>query len=294
MRTSEEVNKRKSIRLLKEGDFDVFHPTFFDKYFLKYLHGKPFVITVHDLMPEIFGWYKGDPQIANKPELCEKAAAIIAVSENTKKDLCRLYNVPKEKVHVVYHGFPKKWIMPQGQRLIPEPYFLYIGRRGGYKNWEQTVKDFALFCRCHPEVKMVCTGAEFNDDELKLLKELNVTESIINKFASEEQLWNLYSFAIAFVFPSIYEGFGMPILEAYACGCPVMLNNKSCFPEIGGKAAIYFNSQNGQSDLFNNMEIIFSMTESERNSLRIKGFEQLKKYSWEKSANMLYDIYKSL
>ncbi len=295
LHTAEVANKRNSITSIKKGDYDVFHPTFFDNYFLPYLQGKPFVLTVHDLMPEIFGWYKKDPQIVNKPELCDKAAAIIAVSDNTKKDLCRLYNVPENKVHVIYHGFPVK-IKPiaNDNKVVENPYFLYVGRRDGYKNWSQTIKDFAEFHNHHPEVMMICTGAAFSEQELILLRELHVANAVRSIFASDEQMANLYANAIAFIFPSLYEGFGMPILESFAYGCPTLLNNKSCFPEIGGDAAIYFDSQKGKSNLPQKMEEIFSMTITSRELMKSKGYQRLDNFSWAKSSKQLYNIYESI
>ena len=295
MHTAEVANKHNSISVIKKGDYDVFHPTFFDNYFLPYLHGKPFVLTVHDLMPELFGWYSKDPQIVNKPELCEEASAIIAVSENTKKDLCRIYKVPENKVHVIYHGFPEE-LKPisKDNRVVENPYFLYVGRRDGYKNWQQTIKDFAEFHRNHPEVMMICTGAAFSEQETQLLRELHIDNVVRAIFASDIQMANLYANSIAFIFPSLYEGFGMPILESFAYGCPTLLNNKSCFPEIGGDAAIYFDSEQGKSNLLQKMEDAYSMTSAEREDIKAKGIQRLKKFSWSKSSEMLFNIYKGL
>lgn len=294
LHTSEAVNKKESIRLLNDSKFDVFHPTFFDSYFIPHLKRKPFVLTVHDLMPEIFGWYKGDPQIKNKPVLCERAAAIVTVSENTKKDLCNIYHIPPEKVHVVYHGFTQENDSIIKEDIIGCPYFLYVGRRDGYKNWERTVKDFAIFRQNHPEVKMVFTGNHFTKREQQIIDDLDLTGAVNSFFATEEQLACLYCHAIAFVFPSLYEGFGMPILEAFSNGCPTLLNNKSCFPEIGGNAAIYFDSSEEHSDLPIKMEDVYSMTKEERSSQKDLMKKQLTNFSWSKSASILLDIYKSL
>lgn len=295
LHTAEVVNKRNSIKKIKEGDYDVFHPTFFDNYFLPYLHGKPFVLTVHDLMPELFDWYKKDPQIVNKPELCDKAAAIVAVSENTKKDLCRIYKVPENKVHVIYHGFPEQIkSVARDKRVVENPYFLYVGRRDGYKNWSQTIMDFAEFHKNHPDVMMICTGTAFSKQETQLLRELHIDNVVRAIFASDIQMANLYTNAVAFIFPSLYEGFGMPILESFAYGCPALLNKKSCFPEIGGDAAIYFDSEQGKSNLLQKMEDAYSMTSAEREDIKAKGIQRLKKFSWSKSSEMLFNIYKGL
>lgn len=289
--TAEKVNKAESIRKLKEGYFDVFHPTFYDDYFLHYLNGKPFVLTVHDLMPELFGWWKGDSQIANKPRLLKEASAVIAVSENTKDDLCRMYDVPRDKVHVVYHGYPEKKTNALSKRIIDAPYFLYVGRRCGYKNFEQTVHDFGEFYKLYPEVKYVLIGPELSETEEKKLKDNCIYDSTICFFASDEELASLYAHAIAFIFPSLYEGFGMPILEAFSYGCPVLLNNKSCFPEIGGDAALYFESDGIMSNLLEKMVSIYRMSQEDRTVIVSNGYRRLELFSWTKSAKILYDVY---
>lgn len=293
LHTSEYANKQESIRKLQQQDFDVFHPTFFDTYFLPYIGNKPFVITVHDLMPELFGWPKTEPQIANKPILLEKASAIVTISENTKEDLCRFYNVDENKIHVIYHGAPECTNV-NTQRIISEPYFLYIGRRDTYKNFNQTLIDFSKFHVSHPEVKLVCTGQDFSDNEQETIRRLNLTDSIIHIFTTDEELASLYSHAIAFVFPSLYEGFGMPILEAFSYGCPVLLNNKSCFPEIAKEAAIYFDSCGGQSNLPDKLEEIYTLTSAQRDDRINLGYKRLEEFSWNKSAIQLVKLYTNI
>lgn len=296
LHTSEYVNKQESIRKLKIQDFDVFHPTFFDTYFLPYIGNKPFVLTVHDLMPELFGWQKSEPQIANKPILLEKANAIIAISENTKRDLCRLYNVDENKIHVIYHGAPEcnNTTSSCTNRLIDAPYFLYIGRRDTYKNFNQTLSDFCNFHQRHPEVKLVCTGHDFDFSEKERIRMLGLTKSIFHMYVSDEELISLYTFALAFIFPSLYEGFGMPILEAFSYGCPVLLNNKSCFPEIAEGAALYFDSEDGNSNLPAIMEKIYSLLPEQRVDLIERGYERLNDFSWKKSAEKIFCIYNSV
>lgn len=294
--TAENVNKKHSIKKLKEGQFDIFHPTFFDTYFFPYLQKKPYVLTIHDLMPELFGWYKGDPQIKNKPILCNNAAAIITVSEKTKEDLCKLYRLDDNKIHVVYHGGPdiSRSDYSTRNKIIDKPYFLYVGRRYGYKNFYQTLIDFSKFHSIHPEVVLICTGLDFSDKERQDISKLKLSDSVIHIFASDEDMAALYQHSIAFIFPSLYEGFGMPILEAFSNGCPVLLNNKSCFPEIGGDAALYFESEQGESNLPIIMDSIYNANQTTRKELIEAGFLRLQHFSWKKSAKKLFDIYNSI
>lgn len=289
---SEFLNKEESIRKIKDNKYDVFHATFFDDYFLPYIGDKPFVITVHDMMPEIFPDYfrKPNPETKRKKDLCEKAAAVIAVSENTKKDLIRIMDIPEEKIHVVYHGGPKvteKFSLP----LIDGDYFLYVGQRDAYKNFHQTLLDFSLFHKRFPQVKLVCTGKPFMLIENTWIADLGLENNVVFIRPSDFELLNLYHYAIAFIYPSLYEGFGMPILEAFSCGCPVLLNKKSCFPEIAGDAAMYFESGQSGSNLTFELMRNYLMTDKERKDIIEKGYTRLRKFSWKSSADKLAYIY---
>jgi glycosyltransferase involved in cell wall biosynthesis len=117
---------------------------------------------------------------------------------------------------------------------------------------------------------------------------------VVHFSATDENVKNLYAHAVAFVYPSLYEGFGMPILEAFAYGCPVLLNNKSCFPEIAGDAAVYFLLDEQGSDLVEKMKMAFSWSNEERESIIQSGYERLNLYSWQKSAEQLKDLYVSI
>jgi len=121
-----------------------------------------------------------------------------------------------------------------------------------------------------------------------LIEKLNLKERIIHTFVMTEELFNLYHHALAFVYPSEYEGFGMPILEAFACDCPVLLNESSCFREIGGDAALYFKMDSDKS----NFVEVYNTLQYQREMLIAKGRERLHNFSWEKSANKLADIYR--
>ena len=108
------------------------------------------------------------------------------------------------------------------------------------------------------------------------------------------ELQNLYAHALCFIYPSAYEGFGIPILEAYRANCPVLLNEASCFPEIAQEAAVYFHLDDQLSDLDQVMEDFLRMTDRERDSLLEKQRERLSCFSWQKSAQKLIDLYNSL
>ncbi len=292
---AERINEECSVNALKSGNFDVFHPTFFNSYFLRYLNSKPFVLTVHDMMPEIFPQYygKNNPQVLEKKKLVNKAAAIVAISENTKKDLMDILNVPESKIHVIYHGAPLITTSID-EPIIKARYFLYIGTRNAYKNFVKTVYDFYDFSKNNPDVKLVCTGPNFTLQEMQLFKSLNLTEKVLHIFVCDQDLPNLYSNAIAMIYPSLYEGFGMPILEAFACSCPTILNNKSCFPEIAGDAAIYFNSDGKDSNLAQVMQKVVSLSSKQRCEIIERSKKRLSVFSWQRSACSLAKLYESV
>lgn len=289
-------NKAESIRLLKKGNYDVFHPTFFDDYFLPYLNRKPFVLTIHDMIPELFPQYfhRDDFQIEKKKILAPLASAVIVVSENTKRDVIKILNVPEEKVHVIYHGcsFPKT---SKSIPLFDKPYLLYVGDRYGYKNFELFAKHIEPVLKRHQELLVVCTGKSFTGEESKNLEHLNLKGRFIHHWISNNNdFYSLYHNAVCFVYPSAYEGFGIPILEAYQADCPVLLNRASCFPEIAGDAAVYFEITNNHSNLSEQFEKLYTMTKSERELLLERQRNRLKRYSWEKSSMKLAEVYRSV
>lgn len=289
-------NKSYSIELLQKGEFDVFHPTYFSDYFHPYLNGKPFVLTIHDMIPELYPQYfaRDDIQIVMKKKLAPLASAIIAVSENTKKDIIRILGIPDNKIHVIYHGcsFPHT---SKREVQISNPYILYVGDRNGYKNFDLFVKYVSPFLRSHAEMCIICTGSPFNTKEIELFSKYDVGERFVHYWVStDDEFFSLYHRALCFVYTSEYEGFGIPILEAYQADCPVLLNKASCFPEIAGDAAIYFTMTFDESDIVNKLEYIYSMNTGERDVLLKKQRERLTLYSWDKSAMKLVEVYKSI
>ena len=293
-KTSNGRNRLFSIEKLKQGDFDVFHPTFFDPYFLPYLNGKPFVLTVHDMIPELFS-SSNDFQVKVKPLLCQKAAHIVAVSENTKKDLMRILHVQEEKISVIYHGAPSYDDFNSLKPILVGRYFLYVGQRhDSYKNFLPMLKSLVQVLQHHQDIKVVCTGPEFTKAERFFMEKSGLGNKVIHMHVNDQELQNLYAHALCFIYPSVYEGFGIPILEAYRANCPVLLNKASCFPEIAQEAAVYFHLDDYSSDLDLVMEGFIRMTDKERATLLEKQRERLSCFSWLKSAQKLTDLYHSI
>lgn len=294
-----QINRLYSIQLLKKGDYDIFHPTFFDDYFLNYIEKKPFVLTIHDMIPELYPQYykRDDPQILLKRKLVSKAAHIIAVSEQTKMDTMRILNIDEDRISVVYHGVNEKTYIPYKNPRYDFPYILYVGERHLYKNFVQWLLVALPILKKHKDLRIVCTGKPFSSEEQFFFKALGINHRLLHIFVEDENtLLDLYHNAITFVFPSEYEGFGIPILEAYKAGCPVILNQASCFPEIAKDAAIYFkiDNNNNKSNFAEKFEELYTLSTNERMNLINKQYERLKAFSWTKSAEHLSNIYKCI
>jgi len=284
------LNKTMNVQLIKTQEFDIFHPTYYDDYFLEYLGNKPFVLTIHDMIHELYPELLNEPYLSiKKKRLAEKAAHIIAVSENTKKDIVDIFCIPEEKISVIYHASS---LTKQTDTLLqlPEKYFLFVGNRSGYKNFLFFVQALAPILKQEKDVAVVCTGSHFNSEELAVLNSLNIKKYFINIFVEEDKMFDLYNQAIALIFPSYYEGFGIPIIEAFESSCPVLLSDASCFPEIAQEGALYFPAKDTKQMRFCLEEILHNV--ALRQNLINKGMLRGKKFSWKNSAQQTYEVYK--
>jgi glycosyltransferase involved in cell wall biosynthesis len=283
-------NREYSIELLKKQEFDIFHPTYYDDYFLDYLGNKPFVITIHDMTYEKFPEFFpiADKTAISKKNLALKASHIIAVSQNTKKDIIDFWGIDAKKISVIYHGANQLENRNGNHLNMPKDYFLFVGARNLYKNFIFFINSIADIL-IDKNLNLVCTGKPFSNDEIQLFEYLKIKDRIFHYYANELELASLYQNAIALVFPSLYEGFGIPILEAFVNSCPVLLSNTSCFPEIAGNAALYFDPKSNIEiqDLLNS--IINNPTLREK--LILYGEAKLKSFSWEKASSETIAVY---
>lgn len=289
------LNQRHSVRRLRQHDYDVFHPTYYDPYFLQAVGDRPFVITVYDLTAELFGCGMSalESFVIRKKRLAQLATRVIAISETTKNDVVRLFGVPGERIDVV----------PLATSLVSEPpeadsragapgeYLFFIGNRRLYKNFDFFVQSAAPLLKSNPGLAVACAGGgSFTSGERRFLSELGVEKQVIHWGAVDDRtLVNMYRNAIAFVFPSRYEGFGIPTLEAFACGCPVVAARAGALPEVGGDAALYFNPTDS-ADLQSTLARVLD-DGSLRNELRRRGFERLTRFSWAQAAKQTRQCY---
>ncbi|MDD2285802.1 MAG: glycosyltransferase family 1 protein [Paludibacter sp.] len=286
--------KRISISQIKKGDFDIFHPTSFDSYFRDYIGKKPYVLTIHDLAYDIYPEFfpLSTDVRANMHVLVENATRLIAISECTKNDLLTYYNVDPNCIDVVYHGsLFERYSIPPRSPLDEShnKYLLYVGERGGYKNFYHFVNAIRSILQ-EDACELVCAGGgPFSGDEVKFLKSLGILHKVHQEYVSNEKLISLYQHAVAFVYPSLNEGFGLPTLEAFSCGCPVICSNTSCFPEVGGDAVIYFEPKSAQSI----RRAVYRVLNDDklRNNMISDGYKQLKRFSWNKCAEETKRVY---
>ena len=226
--------------------------------------------------------------------MASKAAHIIAISNQTRQDIIKVLGIPEQKISVVYHGAPS---VPDN--LSPFEfgfdYLLFVGGRNQpYKNFIPMLQSIAHVLSVHKDLKLVCTGLQFNNSELQKIEELKLTNQVVHIFCQDFDMLRLYKGAKALIFPSLYEGFGIPILEAYATNCPLIINKKSCFPEIAGNAAVYFNLDKEQDNLGEVLEDFLYWDKIKVKELLGKQQERVKLFTWEKAANNLSKVYQEV
>lgn len=253
--------------------------------------GAKVVITIHDMIAEK-NLSKPNP---SKEYFTKRADKIIAVSEKTKKDIIDVLGVDANKIHVIYHG--SSLTQEQAKKpakVLPESYILFVGQRGGYKNFMNLIDGIAPILNGNKNLHLVCAGRrKFNEKEIAKFK-LSSIENQVLLFNNldDDNLAYLYQHSQAFVFPSLFEGFGIPILEAWACQTPVILSTNDCFKEIAGNAAHYFDPQSPQDITVKINEVLTNNQLA--TDLRVKGTERLKIYSWQRAVDETIKIYKSL
>src|SRR3989339_94165 len=287
------VNNQFSKGILRKGGYDIFHPTYYSPYFLSKNIRKPIVITVFDMIHELFPAYFSsfDKTVAYKNKVLRRADKIIAISESTKKDLCRLTNIRPEKISVIYLAGSLSEIFSK-KITVPNRYLLFVGQRKGYKNFTFFIQSISPLLK-EKKISILCAGGgNFSVDERKIISDLGIQDYVFQREVNSGELKYCYQKATAFVFPSLYEGFGIPVLEAFSCGCPVILSNSSSFPEVAGDAGIYFEPQNKES-IFEAISTILNENFDKEYFIN-KGYAISNSFTWDKTARQTLEIYKKL
>ncbi|WP_186428719.1 glycosyltransferase family 1 protein [Clostridium sp. BSD9I1] len=267
------------------------------------------VITIHDLIPYIMPETVGDGYLnkflSSLPKLVELSDGILTVSEYSKKDILRFFPIDESKVYVTPLAADKKYTPLDKEKCrqalektynITNPFILYIGGFSPRKNVKSLILAFSKVYKDLPkEYSLVITGA--NKDNLEELFNLSQTQEIYSRikftgFIPEDHLPWFYNASDVFVYPSLYEGFGLPPLEAMSCGTPVIASNISSIPEVVRDAGILINPLNRQE-----LEAALLTTlssESILNELSEKGLKQSKLFSWHNTALATLNAYKKI
>ena len=285
-------NKELSEKLLQENNNYLFHPTYYDPYFLKYIGKNPYIITVHDMIHEKFpsSFYNVSEIIAQKKEVITHASRIIAISENTKKDIIDLLHIAPEKIDVIYHSTSMKPSTGKQCLELPNTFLLFVGDRTPYKNFNRLVKAFAELSAKDKNLFLVCTGLPFKQSEKAFLDKLNISNKVIQIKATDKILSELYSRARLFVFPSLYEGFGIPVVEAMQMDIPVVVADNSSLKEIAEMSKLRFETHN-YKQLNEILNMLYDNKEFYQKAKQYS-MNRKKDFTWEKTALQYIKVFK--
>ena len=270
---------------------DIVHSTFYDPRSLIYVRNKRHVVTVHDMIPERFPeLFQGNPHLA-KREYCERADLIICVSQQTRKDLLAFYNIDPKKAVTIYLGVrPQRSNGPSTGTAEDDRYVLFVGDRHSYKNFKIVLEALRKLAETDKSISLrLAGGGQITDSERHEIERRGLQGRVSHVRVDDVSIRALYRNALCFVFPSLYEGFGLPTLEAFAEGCPVTLADNPCFREIARDAALYFDPKDA--------EACASAIErgsafgQERDAMIAHGLELASQYSWAKSASQHVEAY---
>ena len=279
-------------------DFDLAHPTYYSLLTRRELRSyqRPVVLTVWDMIHELFPQYFADSEevALQKRKAIEAAQAIICISHNTKKDLLERYALPADRVSVTHLASEIDERLSHGLEPVPErPYFIYVGARLGYKNFARLLEAFSNIASQRPEVQLVTVGAPFSPAEARAIADHKLLErvSTYNQI-SDAHLAKLYRCSLALIYPSLYEGFGIPPLEAMMCGTAVIAANSSSLPEVIGDAGLLFNPQS--TDDLADLLLLVIDDPTERERLIERGRMRAQAFSWNQTAAQTHNIYRSV
>jgi glycosyltransferase involved in cell wall biosynthesis len=222
------------------------------------------------------------------------AAAIIAISASTKRDLVRLYGVNEARISVVHLGATDFTPLRKSLRWVPpDRYVLFVGGRRGYKNFDVLVEALPPVFVRDRSLHLVCAGGgSFTREELNAFASSGLAGRIHQVNVDDETLGVVYARAVALIYPSRYEGFGMPVLEAFNCGCPVIAARVSSIPEIGGDAALYIDPQD-PSSICASLDRLLDDPD-QRVDLASRGRARVQEFTWERTARATAKVYRSV
>lgn len=305
-------------------DVDVIHYPWFDFYFhsLPIKKKVPAVVTIHDVIPLIFkdkypAGFKGNINFILQRLALKRTNAIITDSNASKLDICKFLKIEEQKISVIHLAADEdfkilgetKLLLAKRKYNLPDEFLLYVGDVNWTKNVPFLIEGFHRIVQ-KPEfrgIKLVLVGSSFlkkvdniDHPELaplkkvnKLIEELNLESKIIRVGDIDKDLLvAFYNLATVYIQPSLYEGFGLPLLEALTCGTPVISSNRSSLPEVGGEAGVYFDPEN--LNQFRKIVLEILQNKPLQNKLSKLAIKQAEKFSWKKVAEQTVNVYQKV
>lgn len=286
-------------RWLRKQDVEIFHGT---GYFLPCLKKIKGIVTIHGLdFAEMDAYWYPDNWYKNVGNYLKRADIVIAVSQYVKNSIVKHYNICEEKIKVVYPGIRKEFRKLgniDGKFFedfqISFPFILTVATSVERKNLKRLIAAFEILKSNFRDLKLVVVGDRDIKEKLKPEIDIHKLHDSINftGYLDPERLSYLYNRAELFVFPSLYEGFGLPVLEAMACGCPVITSNVSALPEVAGNSAVLVDPYNIEQ-ISQAMEKVLTDREL-RKTLKEDGLKRVMNFSWDKAAKEVIEIYKAV
>ena len=281
---------------VRRTEFDIFHPTYFSQSALKNRQGKPMFITVLDMIDEKYhaGQQKFSKLIRHRNKIIHAADHIIAISENTRQDIITHFNIDPAKVTTIYlaSSLETAAIAACPKNTDTPPYVLFIGsRKGVHKNFGNYLQALSIMAQEMKEMRFVFGGGgHFTEAETTAIAQVGLSDRIIYEpIRSDEDIIRLYKNASLLIYPSLYEGFGLPLVEAFSCGVPCATAKGSCLEEVGGDAARYFDPLDPTDIASVAIELLNNPDGCE--GLVSKGYERARIFTWKNTViqtNALY------
>lgn len=298
-------------KLLEKYNLDLVH---FPHFNVPIFYNGKFIVTIHDLIHQHSSNYSSthNPLIFHLKKIgynlvfsqaVKKSQKIITVSNFVKQQLIDDWKVPVKKVEVTYEAVEENLLIEaknitssQTKNVLTKfqispPFIFYVGNVHPHKNVERLIESFLELRKNYQYLQLVLSGKE--NYFWKRLKAKYQNKNIIcTGFITDQELVALYKSASAFVLPSKEEGFGIPILEAFACGCPVVSSNKASLPEVGGDAAIYFDPEN-LNEIQEKIAQVLNNSKLKQHLIN-QGLKRVKQFDWNKLAEQTLQVYQDI
>lgn len=295
--------------------FDLIHYPYFDPFFLTLpiVKDKPTIVTVHDLIPLNYPdkfprGLRGEIKWFVQKQSLKAAKNIITDSYASKKDIVKFTGISEEKINVIYLGVREEFKVIKSQKILdevkvkyslPKKFILYVGDVNYNKNILGIIKSFSEVTKKNKDINLILVGNGFINDSIQL-SEIN---NLISEFRLKEKvkkigyialsdLVGVYNLAKVYLQPSFAEGFGLPVLEAIACGCPVVTSNISSLPELVDDAALLVDPKNAEDIVKSILKIIDNSTL--REAITKRGLQRVREFNWVRCASETLNIYKKV